>query len=74
MVSKSLQYWKGLLSCTPEWSSKSRSSEVTRSYTEGCRAFFDEYAKENDIDPLNPDSWYFNLQKVMKKKVRTMVV
>ena len=34
-----------------------------------ARMFFDEYAQEQGFDPLRAENWYFNLRKMLKKKV-----
>jgi len=37
--------------------------------TQNCRKFFEEYAKQNNFNPLNADDWYaISLNDLRKKK------
>ena len=39
---------------------------------ENVRRFFDEFAKENEFDPLSVNNWYsVRLEKLERKKVKT---
>lgn len=38
---------------------------------QNVRRFFDEFAKENEFDPLSTNNWYsMRLEKMESKKVR----
>lgn len=33
------------------------------------RKFFEDYAKKNNFDPLNPENWYSRTKDIMETKV-----
>lgn len=36
-----------------------------------CRTFFDEFAKEKNFNPLDPENWYaLNVETMLRRKVR----
>lgn len=44
-------------------------------HVENRRKFFENYAKERNFDPENPDHWYSNLsRKILKTKVIIIIL
>ena len=37
---------------------------------ESRRRFFEDYARENNFDPTNPEDWYSHAQSLMSRPVR----
>jgi len=61
-----------LLSTFPEFKSSFVYKQTHKYWknTEACRTFFDELAKEQNFDPLNPVEWYsMDWRRVLVKKV-----